>query len=369
MTAPGRCLYHRLAIENFRNIRRASWEPASGFNVISGDNGHGKTSLIEALYVLSTSHSFRSQKLGELISEGQQSAQLLGETQSFGLERRLRGAISARGRSFQIDGKRPKTRLDYALSTPVIAFTPSDLLLCSGPAQARRTLLDRIVVYLDPVGAAARSAYQRATRARQHTLDKRGPHAAELDAFEQVMAKSGARFAEARKRAAEALLRALAPSFSQMAAPDLSAAFRYVPGGSSDPAEFSSELLARRVKDAARGSASYGPGRDDLELLIAGRPARSHASQGQQRILTIALKIAELSCVRTITDSEPILLLDDVSSELDAERTQAVFAYLEQSQSQVFVTTTRPDLFQHVVPTRLDRADVKIENGQLIVLR
>ena len=183
------------------------------------------------------------------------------------------------------------------------------------------------------------------------------------------MAKSGARFAEARKRAAEALLRALAPSFSQMAAPDLSAVFRYVPGGSSDPAEFSSELLARRVKDAARGSASYGPGRDDLELLIAGRPARSHASQGQQRILTIALKIAELSCVRTITDSEPILLLDDVSSELDAERTQAVFAYLEQSQSQVFVTTTRPDLFQHVVPTRLDRADVKIENGQLIVLR
>ena len=369
MSAPGRCLYQRLAIENFRNISRATFEPVPGFNVISGSNGHGKTSLIEALYVLSTSHSFRSQKLGELIREGQSSAQLLGETLSFGLERRLRAGISARGRSFQIDGKRPKTRLDYALSTPVVAFVPADLLLCSGPAQGRRTLLDRIIVYLDPPGAAARSAYQQAARARQHTLDKRGPHAPELDAFEQVMAQFGARFAHARKRAAEALLSALSPSFSQMAAPELSAAFRYVPGGSEDAAEFLKELGARRIKDAARGSVSYGPSRDDVELLIAGRSARSHASQGQQRILTIALKIAELSCVRSITDSEPILLLDDVSSELDAERTASVFGYLEQSQSQVFVTTTRPDLFQNVVPKSHERADFEIENGQLKRLR
>ncbi len=365
MSAPGRCLYQRLAIENFRNISRATWEPAPGFNLIAGSNGHGKTSLIEALYVLSTSHSFRSQKLGELISEGERSAQLLGHTQSFGLERTLRASISARGRSFTIDGKRPKTRLDYALSTPVIVFVPADLLLCSGPAQGRRTLLDRIIVYLDPPGAAARSAYQKAARARQLTLDKRGPHATELHAFEQVMAQSGARFAQARRRAAEALLSALLPSFSQMAAPELSAAFRYVPGGSEDPTEFSAELSARRLKDTARGSVSYGPSRDDLELLIAGRPARSHASQGQQRVLTIALKIAELNCVRTVTDSEPILLLDDVSSELDAQRTASVFQYLEQSQSQVFVTTTRPDLFQNVVPRRQLRADFEIENGQL----
>lgn len=365
MKGPGRCLYQRLAIENFRNISRVTWEPAPGFNLISGANGQGKTSLIEALYVLSTSHSFRSQKLGELVSDGEKYSQLLGHTQSFGLERTLRASISARGRSFQIDGKRPKTRLEYALSTPVIAFVPSDLLLCSGPAQGRRTLLDRITVYLDPAGAAARSAYQQALRARQATLDKRGPHAAELDAFEQVMAQAGSRFAQGRRRAAEALLSALAPSFCEMAAPGLSAAFRYVPGGSEDAAEFSRELFARRVKDAARGSISYGPSRDDVELLIGGRPARSHASQGQQRILTIALKIAELSCVRTITDSEPILLLDDVSSELDAQRTAAVFRYLEHSQSQVFVTTTRPDLFQNVVPQRQLRADFEIENGQL----
>lgn len=365
MVPAGRTLFRRLVIQRFRNLGEVTFEPALGFNLIHGPNGHGKTSLIEALYVLSTSQSFRSHRLAEAIAQGYDRASLSGQTQSFGLERTLRAVIAPRGRSFQIDGKSPKSRLGYALSTPVVAFVPSDMTLCSGAALGRRTLLDRIIVYLDPAGTAARSAYQRASRARQRALVERGVRASDLDAFEQVMAESGARLARARRVAAETLLAALGPAFSQMAAAEVGSSFRYVPGGSEEAGEFLRALGQTRARDLARGSASYGPSRDDVELSIDGRPARSHASQGQQRILTLALKIAELNCVRSITDSEPILLLDDVSSELDAERTQAVFRYLEQSQSQVFVTTTRPDLFRHVYPQSFERADFEIRGGQL----
>ena len=97
--------------------------------------------------------------------------------------------------------------------------------------------------------------------------------------------------------------------------------------------------------DLRRGSASFGPQRDDLELSVEGRSARRHASQGQQRMLSLALKVAELDCVRQARGAHPILLLDDVSSELDAQRFEAVFTMLRDVPSQVFVTTPRPELF------------------------
>jgi DNA replication and repair protein RecF len=200
MASIGRTLLKRLVVQRFRNLNQVVFDPSAGLNIVSGENGHGKTSLIEALYILATSQSFRSHRLGEVIQEGQEQALIQGQVDSFGLVRSLRAAISPRGRSFQIDGKRPKKRLDYALSTPVIAFVPADMSLCSGAATGRRRLLDRIIVYLDPLGAEARSTYLLATRERQRLLSERGPRARELDAFEQVMARAGARWAVARDR-------------------------------------------------------------------------------------------------------------------------------------------------------------------------
>ena len=366
MSSSGRTFFRRLSVQAFRNLSEVVCFPALGLNVISGQNGHGKTSLIEALYVLSTSRSFRCHRLGEVIQEGAERSVLSGETESFGLSHSLRAVISARGRSFQIDGKSPKRRLDYALATPVIAFVPADMSLCSGPAALRRTLLDRIIVYLDPGGAEARTAYHKASRERQRLLNERGPSARELEAYEQVLAESGARLARARRQAAERLLVSLGPAFSQMAAPELGSSFRYAPGGSEDAAEFKKNLADRRHRDLARGSMTYGPGRDDLCLEVEGRSAKSFASQGQQRLLTLALKVAELNCVREATCMEPMLLLDDVSSELDPERTAAVFRFLRQSRSQIFVTTTRPELFENVYSETGHRADFRMQQGQLI---
>jgi DNA replication and repair protein RecF len=135
--------------------------------------------------------------------------------------------------------------------------------------------------------------------------------------------------------------------------------------GTTDRQRFEQELALRRVVDARRGTATFGPHRDDLEILVDGRLARSHASQGQQRLITLGLKMAELEVVRSVTDQEPILLLDDVSSELDEERLAAVFSFLEGTESQVFVTTTRPELFDRVAVKRGDRADFRLDHGAL----
>jgi DNA replication and repair protein RecF len=237
--------------------------------------------------------------------------------------------------------------------------------LASGPSGERRALLDRIMIHQDPAGASARVSYQKALRDRQKILLTKGPQARELDAYEQVVATQGARFAVGRIHAANTVIEALGPAFARMAPVRLLCEATYQPGGCSDAAEFAEQLRLRRPRDLHRGSSTFGPHRDELHLVIDGRPARSHASQGQQRLLTLSLKMAELSCVREVTGMEPMLLLDDVSSELDPERTDAVFELLRESKSQIFVTTTRPELFSEVRLQGALRADFRLVHGAL----
>ena len=145
---------------------------------------------------------------------------------------------------------------------------------------------------------------------------------------------------------------------------DLTLVVRYEAAGTLDEDEFQRQLAERRVQDLRRRSATFGPQRDDLAIALDGLPTRSHSSQGQQRLISLALKLAELDCVTAATRLKPVLLLDDVSSELDEERTQAVFDYLRDAESQVFVTTTRPELFVTPIPAR-ERADFLLTGGRI----
>jgi len=180
------------------------------------------------------------------------------------------------------------------------------------------------------------------------------------------MAENGARFALSRARAAAGVGERLAPTFARIAAPELRIRVGYVPGGTTDVAVFKAKLGEQRPADTRRGAANFGPHRDELELEVDGRPARSHASQGQQRLLTLALKLTELDCIREARGAHQVLLLDDVSSELDPERTLAVHELLMTTESQVFVTTTRADLFPERRAESADRADFRLAAGALV---
>lgn len=361
----GRALIRRLLIQDFRNIGELSLDPAPRLNLIHGANGHGKTSVIEALYVLCTTRSFRTSHLGEAVRTGQGTARVLGRVEALGLVREQTASIALRSRAFALDGKRVRRHLDYAIKTPVIAFHPGDLGLCSGPSSGRRTLLSRLMLYLDPAGAEASQSYRLALRARQALLARFGADPAEVQAFEAVMAEHGTRMAQGYALVAERARVAFHSSMARMAPKVLAVEAVHVAGGTMDRQRFGEELASRRIIDAKRGAATFGPHRDDLLLSVDGRAARSHASQGQQRLVTLGLKLAELEVIRSVTEQEPILLLDDVSSELDEQRLEAVFSFLEGTESQVFVTTTRPELFDRIVMGKSDRQNFRLDAGAL----
>jgi DNA replication and repair protein RecF len=366
MAEPGtvqRLCFERARLLSFRNIESASLKPSPRLNLIWGDNGQGKTSILEALYAVATTRSFRTDKLPQVVRTGEPQALVAATVSEGGFVRELSLRQGLRSREVQLDGKRPKTLSSYAVRTPVVVFHPRDLELVTGGASERRRLLDRLILYADPTGAEAARRYAEALKERQRLLEQRGVNAAELGDFERVAAEHGARFARARSEASQRLLPELQTAFGSVTPSGLVLTPSYVPGGSQSTEEFLAELRARRPEDCRRGRASFGPQRDELSLEVDGRPARSDASQGQQRLLSLSLKLAELRCIEQARRAHPVLLLDDVSSELDAQRTESVLALLRASHGQIFVTTTRPELFAGSSFASSERAEFRVENG------
>ncbi|MFO0756038.1 MAG: DNA replication and repair protein RecF [Byssovorax sp.] len=372
-----RLLLERLKVRDLRNLQEVDLEPAPRVNVVTGNNGHGKTSLLEAVYFAATSRSFRTARLAELCRHGAAQAVVKARFTEVGtgepgdlppLSRDQVASFGGKSVTVRIDGNAPRSLSEFATRSPVIAFHPEELTLSTGAAAGRRTLLDRVALFLDPRSADHRARYARALKARQQLLRDAAPGAyesGEIEAFEALAAQHGAALTQARAEAAELLAAELGPAFSQIAAPDLSLAARYEPGGSADPEAAAAELRARRPRDAHRPSAGFGPHRDDLGLSFDGHPARVVGSQGQHRALTLALKAAEAAAIARARGLLPILLLDDVSSELDGERTEALFAFLGLAQGQIFLTTTRRELIVTPGVDPADRRDFRMESGRL----
>ena len=263
-----------------------------------------------------------------------------------GLHREQRVLCGGKTRQAFIDGKRVASAASYATRTPVVVFYPNDLELVTGPAATRRTLLDRIALYTDPTSHECRLAYSRALRHRQRLLESSPGDARALPAFEAILAEQGLHYAKAHAEAASSLRVHLLAAFNELTAEPMQLEVEFSGTAVPDIETYRRELSDRRTNDRQTGRAGFGPHRDELHLSLAGRSARHHASQGQQRLLALALKLAELKCVETSRHVHPILLLDDVASELDLARTANVFEWLHGAPNQVFLSTPRPDLLQ-----------------------
>jgi DNA replication and repair protein RecF len=352
-----------LGVRGFRNLTQVEIEPGPRFNIISGNNGQGKTSLLEAIYFVCTSKSFRTEKLPELRQFAGPFAVVDADIRDAGLVRRQRAVLNDTGRELLIDDKTPARLADYAIKSPIVVFQPGDLQLIAGSASGRRKLLDRVALFLNPASLDHRQRFQRAQRERQRLLETRGAGASELASYERVMARHGTQLEQLRLLAAERLTHAAAYAFEQLADSRLRAKLSFVPGGPYEEEELTRQLALSRNEDQRRRATRLGPHKDELEVALDHKLARRHASQGQQRVLALALKIAELECLRQARGVFPLLLLDDVSSELDHARTQAVYDFLGTNQCQIFLTTTRPELFNPKGGNASERRDFRLEQG------
>lgn len=373
-----------LAIRNLRNVERADLAALPRFTVLSGHNGQGKTTILEAIYLVCTSKSFRTTKLAEVIAHGTPAASVratLVETSALPrsegrapdtatgrpAEETREQVLGLEGsrRKVTLDGKRPPSLASYAVKSPVVVFHPGELTLSSGPAGKRRTLLDRVALFVDATSTDHLQRYTEASRARQRLLEMRGPSAPGLEAFEKLMAAHGSAVGRARAEATRRLGGELVRAFGRITREIRPLDARYEPGGPDDEASLERLLAADRERDRRRGSAGAGPHRDDLELRLGGHDVRSDASQGEHRAVTMALKMAELSCIAEARGVQPLLLLDDVSSELDVARTALLFQYLRENQGQILLTTTRPELIDTPSFSSDERRDYRLEKGVL----
>lgn len=377
-----------LSIRGFRNLTKVDASFGERFNVVTGDNGQGKTNLLEALYVVATSKSFRTSKLGELVAlappgspddaspddaEHEPIAILRASVREDGHLRGQSVNLKRGVRAVKLDDKRPSSLAQFAVKTPVVVFHPGEIALTMGPSSERRRLLDRTSLYVTPSSMADLEAYTKALKSRQKTLEVRGIASRELADWEALVVRHGLAVMEVRDQAAKLLAEHALVAFERIAAPSLALDVRYQASAPRDASKYLETLEASRAVDLRRGSASVGPHRDDLALFLGPRgvsssdvfrPVRGYASQGQHRAVTLSLKSSEISVIGQARGVRPILLLDDVSSELDRARTAALFSFLREQRGQVFLTTTRAELID-TGEDRSSRRDFRIDHGRL----
>jgi DNA replication and repair protein RecF len=353
-----------IKIRSFRNLENVELTFGERFNVIAGGNGQGKTNVLEAIYVLATSKSFRSAKVTEVISFGASVASVRGLVRVCGSSHSQSVGLKSGTRTVRIDEKRPPSLAAYAVRTPVVVFHPGELGLSMGSSSERRRLLDRTSLYMRPESLSEVLSYGKAVRARQRTLATRGVSARDLADWETLCVQLGLAVVAQREEAASLLSTAAESVFAQIAEPGLVLRVAYAPGAPRDAESFRASLEQMRPADLRRGSAAVGPHRDELSLSISGRGVRGIASQGQHRAVTLALKSAEIQVIGRSLDLRPVLLLDDVSSELDRDRTAALFAFLRDQEGQVLLSTTRPDLID--TGSQSLRANFLVRGGRVM---
>ena len=353
-----------------RNLRPLQLAPRERFNVFAGDNGQGKTNLLEAIFVVAALRSFRTAKLADLIAFGGEQAKLGARVVKDEMVRVYEVEIAPGARKVALDGKAVRPLSRYFGGFNVVVFTPEDLALARASPGDRRRFVDRGVFNLRPDYLGIAQDYERILKTRNAVLRQAGDGAIDrrrvedlLAVYDQQLAAQGAQVIAARQAFVDVLRSELAAAFAAITRTERCASVRYVVrSGATSAEEIAAALRAARAKELATQATQVGPHRDDLAFELDGRDAGAYASQGQLRAIMLAWKTAELAVLARAHGDSPILLLDDVSSELDPQRNEFLFAHLAELAGQCFITTTHPG---HVL-LRQHRADYRIAGGQIL---
>ncbi len=354
-------IVEHLEVVDFRNYANGSFDLTSGTTLVIGDNGHGKTNLVEALAYLATLSSFRGAPTDALVRQGADAAIVRATVRhDDGRELLIEAEIAVAGRNrIQVNRQRLTRARDLLGTLRVTVFSPDDLILVKGSPGERRLYLDDTLVALATKYDAARLELDRIVRQRNTLLKQAGGRLTEeieatLDVWDSKFAAIADQFGHARATLVARLAPLVGEAYEELAGVPTAIDMQYAPAWrltGLGPA-----LRAARSLDVRRGVSTVGPHRDELTLSVGGRPSRTHASQGEQRSLALALRLAAHRLVTERTGSAPVLVLDDVLSELDDHRATALLGHLPVGQ---IVITTAGSIPQ---AARVDRV-LRVRNG------
>ncbi len=314
-----------LRLRNHRNYAHLDLVPGPGVNVFIGPNGQGKTNLLEAVAMLALSSSPRARREHELVGPVAPVSRIEADVESGAGVREVSIELQVEGertrRTIEVDGIRRRA-VDLPGNFRVTLFWPDDLGLVKSGPELRRRFLNQMLVQVEPGYARALAALRRILEQRNSLLKRIGAGEGGVDtlaAWNQELVTVGGQIAAARERAVRELRPEAARSHAEIAAGE-ELEIRYL----GPPENFAEAVNNSFAEDVRRGTTTVGPHRDDVLVLLGGEEARSFASQGQQRTAVVSLKLAEAAQIAARTGERPVLLLDDVLSELDGERRAAL---------------------------------------------
>jgi DNA replication and repair protein RecF len=335
-------MINKIRLQHFRSYTDRTFALGEGVNIIAGPNASGKTNLLEAVLVAARGSSYKA-KDAELVQFGSDWARLDAHVDDHIRTVKIRSGASA-GKTFDLGGQ-VLTRLHPSRMLPAVLFEPNHLSLLSGSPDLRRTFLDDLIEQTEAGFGNLRRHYKRVLAQRNSLLKKNPPDILkQLFVWNVRLSELGGQIVKRRLALVERFNGQVPELYRHLAVRDNELELGYGSRFSSETYE--SQLLhkleASAELDVLRGFTAYGPHRDDLLVTMDGHPLQDTASRGETRTLVLALKIVELQMVESAHEQRPILLLDDVFSELDSERRRALTEYARTYQT--LITTTDADV-------------------------
>ena len=368
-----------LHLRSFRNYRSFDLEDIGRLTILIGPNAVGKTTVVEAIQMLTDLKSFRTARYGQMVRMGEEAAVVAGNLVGDGRDLDIRLSIRSGKRAYQLNGKN-KAVQDLKGLLPAVTFSPDDLNLAKGSNTARRTAIDDLGSQLSKNFYAVKSDYAKLIKQKNRALKDEMPDTY-IDSVDELLVRVGAQLMAHRMVILDKMRPSFVSLYQEISDGKETLDFAYIPswenadidnildnGGDlasvtldlerfdkEDAMErFSRALREQRERERAYGKSIVGPHADKISFLLDGRNQTHYSSQGQQRSIVLAFKLAEAAVIQDTLHQKPILLLDDVMSELDERRRQYFLQFIS-SEIQTFITTTNRDYFDGNI---LSRAEV-----------
>ncbi len=358
----------RIEVQGIRNLGKVSVEPSRHINLLYGANGSGKSSFLEAIYLLGLGRSFRTSQFRQVIREGESSATVFGEylsrqgiTTILGVEKKRDGSTTIR-----VNGQPVRTSSELARRLPLQLLDSRSSWLIEGGPRYRRHYLNWGMFHVEQEFFPVWRKFLQALHQRNNALRRRLSDS-QISAWDRELVRHAHRITDSRKRYLSRLSPLLKNAVGSLLNPekDRTIELRFFPGWNEEKeGSLENALIASLDRDREKGYTQLGPHRADLHIFVDGYPAREHVSRGEQKLLAVALQMCQVELMTREIGLNCVLLMDDLPAELDAGHRAALIEYVRRVECQAFVTATEKGLLEDHLCRKKD-AMFHVEHGSI----